>query len=236
MVRRGPTAVPGPRPWCEEERPRRKAVIVVDYVLQVGCGVAVLAHAVRIATPQMVIDHGRYRQILGPTNAVIARIPGNDCEHPWDNSASRGREPLTFRASRHQLRRIAKQSCGWSCLALFRVAVPRANTRSAVPARPNRERLAICSAHAEAPLAWWEGRQRRGIAAVGKRLRDILETLCVLSNLLTDLRALVLLDITVSSGVLDITVSSGILDIMVSSGVLDIMVSSGERWSLEQFV
>ena len=62
---------------------------------------------------------------------------------------------------------------------------------------------------------------------MGKRLRDILETLCVLSNLLTDLRALVLLDITVSSG---------ILDIMVSSGVLDIMVSSGERWSLEQFV
>ena len=62
---------------------------------------------------------------------------------------------------------------------------------------------------------------------MGKRLRDILETLCVLGNLLTDLRALVLLDITVSSGV---------LDIMVSSGVLDIMVSSGERWSVEQFV
>ena len=62
---------------------------------------------------------------------------------------------------------------------------------------------------------------------MGKRLRDILETLCVLGNLLTDLRALVLLDITVSSGVLDIT---------VSSGVLDIMVSSGERWSVEQFV
>ena len=53
---------------------------------------------------------------------------------------------------------------------------------------------------------------------MGKRLRDILETLCVLGNLLTDLRALVLLDIT------------------VSSGVLDIMVSSGERWSVEQFV
>ena len=71
---------------------------------------------------------------------------------------------------------------------------------------------------------------------MGKRLRDIFETLCVLGNLLTDLRALVLLDITVSSGVLDITVSSGVLDIMVSSGVLDIIVSSGERWSVEQFV